>query len=213
MTHATHAFAAACLLAMLLPPSPAAAGVPDPFRTSAGLRCLPEETSRWGLAPGPHPLQYRFRADGGLDELVALLTLRDCMWQPVEGRVVTAGVTPAPGTPAFCRCEPTQTAVTRADGTAEFRFRRIGGRGQGQVRMTLWWDQDSYQWFWPLPFDFTSPDLSGSCESGSSTTVVDLGLFAAGMSGYRRESDFDCNGTVNIIDLGIWSSGLGKGCP
>lgn len=187
------------------------AGVPGPART-AGIPCDLADRSTYVLAPSPLSCQYRFRADGGWDTVRLILTLRDCFEAPVGNCSVKATLAPQPGTPALCACEPLdQVAETDATGFAEFSFRRIGGRGPAEVRLTVLCAGSIG--FLPRAFEFTSPDLNGSCESAASTNVADLAIFAAGLSTYRKASDFNCNGTVNITDLGLWAAGLGRGCP
>ena len=187
------------------------AGVRDPARIE-GIPCDLFVESTWQLAPSPLSCQYRFRADGSADEVRLIVTLRDCFGTPVDDCSLKATLAPRTGTLALCACEPTaQIAQTDAAGFAEFSFRRIGGRGLAEIRLTALCAGNTG--FPPRAFEFTSPDLDGSCQSGSSATIIDLGIFASGMSPYRKASDFDCNGAVNIIDLGMWAQGLGLGCP
>jgi hypothetical protein len=95
----------------------------------------------------------------------------------------------------------------------KFVFDRIGGRGGLDVCVTA-----LYQWRHGLacvPIDFTSPDLDGSCDSSpaSAVDVIDLGIWASGLPpGYAEPSDYDCSGAVDVLDLGIWAGGLGLGC-
>ncbi|MCA9752119.1 MAG: hypothetical protein KC591_08010, partial [Gemmatimonadetes bacterium] len=46
------------------------------------------------------------------------------------------------------------------------------------------------------------------------TTILDLGVWAQGLppQPYVRTSDFNCDGTVNVIDLGGIGAGLIHGC-
>lgn len=193
---------------------PALAGVPDPARAGdgVGIPCVPADRSYWDLEPAPTSCQYRFAADGSLDELVVVVTLRDCFDTPIAFCAMESTLKPDPGTVAFCSCEsPLQAGVTDADGAVEFRYSRIGGRGSLSVALTV---QCAGSIGFPdLDVEFTSPDLNGSCEPGASTTVADLGVWAAGLSGYVQASDFDCNGFITISDLGLWARGLGIGCP
>lgn len=196
-------------LAVVLSVARADAGVREP---AGDIPCEPTLRSSWGLAPGPLSCQHRFRADGALDELRAILTLRDCFDTPLPGGTMKATLAAAPGSSVLCGCEPLeQIRNTDLDGVAHFSFRGLGGRGTVRVSLTLVFPA-TYP-FPDLSLDFTSPDQNGSCEPGGSTTVIDLGIWAAGLSVYRRESDFDCNGTVNVVDLGLWAGGLGRGCP
>jgi hypothetical protein len=191
---------------------PASAGVPSPSRLDGGVPCDPDIRSIWTIAPSSLACQHRFRADGGFGELLVILTLRDCFDTPIDRCSVQATLAPTAGTIALCACEPmAQVRDTGPNGAVEFRFRRIGGRGSAEVRLTLLCAGNFG--FSPLVFDFTSPDLSGSCEAGSATTIIDLALWAAGLQSYRRESDYNCDGAVNVTDLGLWGSGLGIGCP
>lgn len=198
-------------LLLALSGAPASAGVPSPVPTG-GVPCDPMLRSVWRIVPPPLACQHRFRADGALDELRVLLTLRDCFDVPVDRCAVQATLAPTAQTAAFCACESIeQVAETNPFGAVAFAFRRIGGRGSAEVRLTLLCSGNIG--FPPLGFDFTSPDLSGSCEPGSATTILDLGLWAAGLQSYRRVSDYNCDGLVNVVDLGVWAGGLGHGCP
>ena len=194
--------------------SPAVAAVPAPA-TLADPCDVTLRSSR-SFEAGPVACHYRFRADGGLDVLRLHVTVRDCFDTPVSNCPVTAAVAPAPtGTLALCACEPlAKSGTTSPSGVVYFEWRKIGGRGRAEVRLTAF----GGELFGTIPsatFEFTSPDLNGSCQAGSSTTIADLGVFAGGLppSPYRVESDFDCNGIVNVIDLGLWAGGLGIGCP
>ena len=188
------------------------AGVPAPNGATRGIPCDPFLRSKWELVPGPAPCQYRFAANGALDELVVLLTLRDCFDTPVPDCAVQATLTPNAGTVAFCACEPeTQIEVTNGVGAAEFRYGRLGGRGALSVALTLLCLGSTG--FPSLELDFATPDQNGSCEVGSSTNIIDLGIWAGGLSGYVQSSDLDCSGSVGVLDLALFAQGLGVGCP
>ena len=206
-------FAAPAAFAMtLLLTIPALAGVRAPADAD-GIPCDPWIRSSYRLEPPPAGCQYRFNAEGTLDELVVILTLRDCFDTPQPGCDIRFTVGAAPGTPNFCTCEPpAQVIPTDPDGVARCTFSRIGGSGLAGVRLTALClgGVDSPQ---PLSFAFTSPDQDASCESGHSTTLPDLALWASGLSSYRPASDLDCNGQIGLPDLALWASGLGIGCP
>ena len=179
----------------------------------AGVPCTPFERSSVALSAPGVPCQFRFNSLGSLDVLAVDVTLRDCFDEPVPFCDVRATLVPLAGTLALCACEPTsQLRQTDAAGMTRFEFSRIGGRGRAAVNLTALCLGSIG--FALRPFDFTSPDLNGSCDPapGSATNIVDLGLWAAGLSAYRTASDYDCSGTVGIIDLGLWASGLGNGC-
>jgi hypothetical protein len=54
---------------------------------------------------------------------------------------------------------------------------------------------------------------SPDLDANGTVNVVDLGLWAGGLPpGYLQSSDYDCSHAVNIIDLGVWAGGLGLGC-
>ena len=193
---------------------PVLAGVRPPGEPAPDdVPCVLPERSTIVYSPSPAPCQYRFHANGALDEMSVLITLRDCFDNPVPACSLDVTLTPNAGTLAFCSCEGTVFgAVTDSDGVAEMRFSKIGGRGSLDLTLTvvcagsIVFDIES--------IDFTTPDLNGSCESapGASTNVLDLGAWAGGISPYLKASDFNCDGSVDIVDLGIWASGLVAGC-
>jgi len=169
------------------------------------------ERSRFELLPGNFDCQYRFDAAGSLDELTVLVTLRDCFDTPVEGCNVRATLSAGPGTAALCGCESLEQVQTSGPGgLVEFHFSRIGGWGTADVTLTYLCAGEIDLGTLEVPF--TTPDLNGSCEPGASTNIVDLGIFANGLSAYFPAADFDCSGDINIVDLGIWASGLDAGC-
>lgn len=155
------------------------------------------------------PCQYRFRADGGLDDMTVTVTLLTAAGIPVPAWPTTCTLVVNAGTLRFCSCCPNpQAGLTDAAGEIVFTWSKIGGRG------TL----DAFVAAAPiafvLPLTFTSPDLSGSCEAAplSSTTVLDLGIWAGGLAGAALGSDYNCSGTITIVDLGVFAGGLGWGC-
>lgn len=197
---------------LLALPTAALAGVRAPADDGAGIPCTPADRSIWLLGERPLDCQYRFSSTGSLDEMLVILTLRDCFDNPVPGCLISATIKANAGTLALCTCEPAQqTAPTDATGVVEFTFGGIGGRGSLSVALTsLCGGAIGLP---DLETEFTSPDMNGSCDPGQSTTIIDLALWAAGLSGYVRESDFDCSGVITIADLGLWASGIGIGCP
>lgn len=198
---------------LLALPAAGLAGVRAPENGGgAGIPCTPADRSVWLLDERPLDCQYRFSSTGSLDEMLVILTLRDCFDNPVPDCLVSATIKENTGTLALCTCEPAQqTAPTDAVGAVAFVFGGIGGRGSLSVALTsLCGGSIGLP---DLETEFTSPDMNGSCETGPSTTIIDLALWAAGLSGYARESDFDCSGAITIADLGLWASGLGIGCP
>jgi hypothetical protein len=159
------------------------------------------------------PCQYRFRADAGMDTLVVWVLLRDAAGFPVTGCETRVTLTPNAGTAYFCSCCPNPQIVdTDALGEAEFFFARLGGHGELDVNVTAYSGATAY----PIssnPIVFTSPDLDGSCDPLSSSTVQDLGLFAQCLPpSYCQYAAYGCGAVVNVVDLGVWAGGLGKGC-
>ena len=181
------------------------AGIPDPSRSGIGL-------SAQGAS-----CQYRFRVDGGLDRLTAKITLRDSFDVPVSGCATKATLQSSGGTTlAFCvctGCNP-QTASTALNGVVNLVFRKIGGRGN--LTLTVTATCFGNIGIGTRTFNFTSPDLNGSCQNSptSSTDVVDLGIWAGGLPpAYNVRSDYNCSGSpVDVVDLGVFAGGLGLGC-
>ena len=174
------------------------AGVPDPSRSSLYFR------------GGSVPCQLRFRADGGLDCLTVFVVLRDAFEDPVGQCLTSATLTPNAGTLAFCSCCPVQqTRLTNSAGEVAFLFKNLGGRGTLEVCVTALCQGKIA--IGCVEFSFTSPDLDGDCLD---TDVVDLGLWASCLdpSPYCVASDYTCDGTVDVLDLGIFAGGLVTDC-
>jgi hypothetical protein len=179
----------------------------------SGLPCFLPERCGFGISPPAAGCQYRFDAAGGLDELSIAVTLRDCFDSPVAGCDISATLAPNAETDALCGCSPLrQMEVSDAAGTCEYSFSGLGGRGSLDITLTVHCIGDIE--IFRQAIQFTTPDLDGSCEPppASSTGVIDLGLWAWGLSDDLPHSDFDCSGDVGIVDLGIWASGLLAGC-
>ena len=157
------------------------------------------------------PCQYRFRADATLDMMTVTVTLLTAAGLPVPAWPTTCTLAPNAGTLAFCSCCPNpQVGVTDGAGGIVFTWNKVGGRGTLDVFVA------AAPIAFVLPITFTSPDLTGSCEfaPASSTGILDLALFASCLppAPYCIGSDYNCSGTINVVDLGIWAGGLGDGC-
>ena len=183
--------------AVVLSTSAASAGVPNPERSSLAI-------TGQGSA-----CQFRFRADGGLDDMTVRITVRDSFDSPRANCSTGVALSPNQATLALGSCGPLSLAGhTDADGAIQFAFSQIGGRGSFDVRATIFYAGARLE-FVPIPVAFTSPDL----DANGTVNVVDLGLWANGLPpGYAQPSDYDCNQAVNVIDLGMWVGGLGLGC-
>jgi hypothetical protein len=178
------------------------AGVPDPSRSGCALNAQP-------LA-----CQWRFRADGGFDRLTLRVTVRDAFDAPVANCSTYCNLGGASLVAAQCNGNR-KGGLTNAGGVVNFVYRCIGGRGSVQLRVTAVCSGNVG--LCSPTINFTNPDQNASNEGPmlpGSTTVVDLGLWAAGLppSPYLVTSDFNCDGLVSVIDLGLWASGLSKGC-
>ena len=183
--------------------------------SAAAFAVVPDPTrSVWGILP-PALCQFRFNATGTLDTMTLLVTLRDAFDVPVAGCTTTAEV----GAPSIVAadCEGVHTGVSNAGGVVSFYFKCVGGRGDAKLLVTARCVGDAA--ICDPSFTFTSPDMNASMEVvGSSTKIDDLGHWAAGLfyPPYVQESDFDCDGpgggAADVVDLGLWASGLGTNC-
>lgn len=175
------------------------AGVPDPSRSACSV------------SAAPTGCQYRFNAAGGLDTLTLTVTLRDAFDSPVANCSTT--VTLDNASAVVCNCCPDQlTGSTNANGIVTFNINQLGGRGSVDLNVTA--NCTGNIAICSNTINFTTPDLNASCDAGVSTNVIDLGVFANCLppSPYCQESDFSCDGTVNVVDLGLLASGLTAGC-
>jgi hypothetical protein len=174
------------------------AGVPDPSKSGCGLSVQP-------LA-----CQWRFRNDGNLDKLTLKVTLRDVFDNPVASCSTYCNLGGASLIAKSCGGDR-KGGFTTAGGVVNFVYRCIGGRGSVQLRVTAVCSGNIG--ICSQTINFTNPDLSGSRDSDNgATNVVDLGIWAGGISPYAVASDFDCNGAVNVIDLGVFAGGLTVNC-
>lgn len=93
-------------------------------------------------------------------------------------------------------------------------IRLRGTRGHGELWLTLTTHcSGDINWF-TAEVPFTSSDLNASCEPDAATDVIDLGIWAACLppGPYCVRTDLSCDGTVNVLDLGIFAGGLHRGC-
>jgi hypothetical protein len=184
--------------ALLVSATSTPAGLPDPSRSAMGL---------FGQGTSCH---YRFRMDGGLDQLTVCVTLRTQFDTPIPDCSTSVTLTPNAGTIAFGTCCPNpQAGVTDFDGTIQFVFDQIGGRGSLDVCATEHCIAEIG--VATETIDFTSPDLDAS---GGHNVVIDLGIWAGCYqpAPYCPWSDYNCDGTVDVLDLGLWAGGIGLEC-
>ncbi|HMB71002.1 MAG TPA: hypothetical protein VKU85_16925 [bacterium] len=182
-------------LALVVPGSaPAPAAVPNPANSSI-------------VASGsPLPCQFRFRADGGLDELVLNITVRGAFMEPISNCSTYVSLNPTGGSVICSGDGLVRGAWTDASGAVEVSWNRLGGRGTCEVDVTT--TCLAPIGLGKVSVDFTSPDLDGSCDGAD---VFDLGLWAQGLPpGYVRESDYNCDGLVDVFDLAVWAGGIGR---
>ena len=179
---------------------------------SAG--CPNPETSSVVVTGQGSDCQFRFRQDGGLDEMTVSVVVRDAFTNLLNHTPTTITLVPNTGTLALCSCDLlSRTGFTDMNGEFAATFSHIGGRGSLDVSVSVS-SCGNYE-LGRIPIQFTSPDLNASCEPApaSAVNVVDLGIWASGLPpNYLQSSDFDCSAAVNVIDLGIWAGGLGQGC-
>jgi hypothetical protein len=183
---------------LLLTAATATAGLPDPSRTVVGFK---------GQGNACH---YRFRTDGGLDRLTLCVSLRDAFDVPIHNCSTSATLVPTGGTIAFgtCCANP-KGGISDADGVLEFEFFQLGGRGTLDVRVSV--HCLGAIEVWSESIDFTTPDLDAS---GGQNVVIDLGIWAGcyAPASYCEWSDYNCDGTVDVIDLALWAGGIGLAC-
>lgn len=175
------------------------AGVPDPTRSGVAI------SNNSALA-----CQWRFRNDGGLDNMMVAVTLRDAFDVPVAGCTTTATV----GNPSLSVSDcQTHSAVSSAGGVVNFSFAAINGRGDADILVTA--QCSGGVGLLPVTFTFTGPNLDGSASATNNVQLTDLALFANGLSGpYDLPSDYDCDGVApaDLSDLAIFGGGIGLGC-
>jgi len=168
------------------------------------------------VAPPQNDCQYVFLPAPASERLAVDVTLRDAFDTPLADWTVTATLTPEAGS-VVCACESLQSEeVSGASGDARIEFGLLGGWGTLRLEIHATHPlAGTYPIDWVSGLAFTSTDQDAACvASGRAANVVDLGIWAGGLppSPYRRASDLDCDGTVNIVDLGYLASGLAEGC-
>ncbi|HMB70398.1 MAG TPA: hypothetical protein VKU85_13865 [bacterium] len=208
-------------LALVVPSGSALAGVPAP-RGSGG--CAEGDVgvpwvnrSSVALSGAGAPCQYRFQAAGLKDQLVIDITVRDLFDAPIPDIDVKAALIPGVSA-AVCSCEPLEQVVTTdALGVTQAVFSRLGGRGTLDVTVTASAycnGQMANITLGEETVSFTTPDQNASCETiNPSTNIFDLAWWAGGLPpGYDVTSDFNCDGVVDVFDLGELAGGLNAGC-
>jgi hypothetical protein len=175
------------------------AGVPDPARSGVGL------------TGQVLPCQYRFRLDGSLDALGVRVTLRDAFDTPFPNCSTSVTLKTKAGTLALCGCCPNrQGGVTNSLGIVNFPgWRKLGGRGLLDVCVTAHCQGNIA--IGCTEIRFTSTDLDADCID---TDVVDIALWAGCLppNPYCVPSDYNCDNTINTLDLALWAGGLGLSC-
>jgi len=205
-------------LLVLVLSSPALSGAPAPSLRICGVGFPDEARIGFGISAPGATCQHRFRADGGLDVLTLSVTLRDPFDTPVDSAGVEVHLVPTAATVSFCSCEGlVSSGVTNAQGVVDVQFSALGGYGSIDLALTASapchpGDPPLRTGFGRWTIDFTSPDLDASCDGARSTSVFDLGIWAQGLTTYRKPSDYNCDGLVNVFDLGTWAFGLLVGC-
>lgn len=193
----------------------AASGGPNAF---AGVPDL----SHSGCAVTGQTLSCGFRFGYGqagtprrpLDILTLKLTVRDQYEAPLGNCLTSCTLTNASVVAKSCSGDR-RTGVTNANGVLWFVYPCIGGRGTVDLRVTA-----STPWWGDLPvcsktIRFMSTDLDGSRDTdGGATSILDLGIFATHLppGPYGVTSDFNCDGQINVVDLGIFAGGIGRTC-
>lgn len=186
------------VLLTLVAATSVSAATPDPNRSGLELR---------GQGTACH---YRFRADGGLDRLTVVVTVRDAFDIPVPDCSTSVTLQPTAETLDFCSCCPSTRGVrTDIDGVMSLVFDQLGGRGGLDVNVTC--HCIGHIGIGQIPIEFTSPDLAANCAP---VNVVSMGIWAGCLppAPYCETSDYDCDGTVGVLDLALWASALGVGC-
>jgi hypothetical protein len=163
--------------------------------------------------------QFRFHPAGELspngDVLLVHVALRDPFEVPVPACSTTVTLVPiGVDTHNFCTCcGEIQSAFSDSAGTLLVTWDRIGGFGTLTVRVTMHCYGDI-----PLadiPIDFTSSDLTGTCnESSTPADIHDIALWARGLSPEEWiRSDWDCDGgSADIHDAAEFVHGLFEEC-
>jgi hypothetical protein len=207
------------IVAFLTAGSAARAGLPDLTRSSCGIE---------GLAPGCTVFRFA-SSDTTWDVLTCNVTLRDTFDTPVAFCSTSASLSFSAGGATFpfgCFCTAASggtstlrlAGVSNADGVVRFVIGDgggggvgLGGNGQLDLRISahcigdLAVCEESVQ--------FTSPDLSGSCEASPASTmdITDLAIWGASQG--TPYADTTCDGVTDISDLGAMGAhGAGMGC-
>lgn len=178
---------------------PASAGPPDPSM------CIVTVSGQQVAC------QFRFQPSGALDNMLVTVEVRDSDGVACTSCDVEVGLAGAGGVPGnFCTCCPPQNGTTDETGVVEFTFDKIGGAGLLDVNAIVHSGGDVP--LDPVTVTFTSSDLDGTCESLKPVQLADEGLFGLGRNPYGMWADYNCSGTVNVVDLGVFAGEVSKGC-
>jgi hypothetical protein len=168
------------------------------------------------VVPPRDGCQHVFLPGPASERLTLDVTLRDAFDNPLPEWTVKGTALPEAES-VVCACESLSAEqVSGVAGDARVRFGLLGGRGTLRLEIRATHPlAGTYPIDWISGLAFTSADQDASCApTGPAANVVDLGLWARGLppAPYRRASDLNCDGTVNVVDLGRFGSGLYEGC-
>ncbi|MCA9752118.1 MAG: hypothetical protein KC591_08005 [Gemmatimonadetes bacterium] len=203
-------FLSALAAAVSFPPE----GRADVGDCHSGIPCYLQ--SDYSLTPPTLGCQYRFTRFSGPDQPVFQFHLVDVFGAPMPDWIVELEVVAADGSVA-CQCAGMPSAVSDAGGNGEIPLGFVGGKGEFDlvVHGTKVGTTEIYEIGYLFGFQFTSVDQNATCDPVEPfSTILDIGVWAQGMPPfpYVRTSDFNCDGTVNVIDFGSIGSGMSRGC-
>jgi hypothetical protein len=179
--------ASAVLLALTLLSGAGFAGIPCPDTStiiaSGDGYCAPGAA----VCPG-----------GDLDRVIVTVTVRDCYAMPMEGMMVTLECEVSGGDLCFCQGEENKTVgPTDEFGVTYGEFAGLGGCGLLRFRA---WVAD-VPLGWSDTIAIVSPDTYVDCE----VNLFDFARFAQVFGGYDQCNDYNCDGTVDLVDFGTFA--------
>ena len=212
----------------LLTPTHAASGTPDPTTSTVTV-------TQTGNCSYPV-----FMPDGSGDSLNISVTVRDASSSPIAGVEVLTGLWLTDDfSSAYNLCVCGEDAVeiysalsarisvkrevTDSSGQVNFTYSHVGGRVfEGLLDVKACVSQGCDFILEPETIDLgvydfmaTSPDLVAGfpiCDETDPVDVADLGAWVGGQSPVQFYSDYNCDGTVDVVDLAIWATGDNLNC-
>ncbi len=189
-----------------------ASGIPDPFLSH--VVCAYEGTEHVTILNFPDGTGFSFQEardqNGNMVDATITLYLRDSNNDPIaDFPWEDMWLQSEDGGLFICFWGTSPDANTDMNGMTQWVFPlRAGGSSQAPLEVLV--NGLAIQNPPNLPISFNSPDVNGD----GYVNLIDLGYFSADYFGeYNFQSDFHCDGQINLADVARYAEGSGTHCP